>query len=71
MKKEEKILLLNKYQGMINSKVSILLNKAKTLKEKDLNEDIINSIDYNVQLLKKSEAKVIRLLNKYCGKLNN
>ena len=54
MSNEEKVKLLNKYQGMINSKVASLLNKAKKLKENDLTEDALNDIESNLDLLKKN-----------------
>lgn len=71
MSNEEKINLLNKYQGMINSKVAGLLNKAKKLKENDLDENILADIESNIDVLKKSEANVVKLLNRYCSKLGN
>ena len=71
MSKEEKVQLLNKYQGMINSKVAVLLNKAKKLKENDLTEDVLSDIESNLEKLKKSEANVVKLLNRYCSKLSN
>ena len=71
MSNEEKISLLNKYQGMINSKVASLLNKAKKLKENDLNDKAIADIESNIDTLKKSEANVVKLLNRYCSKLGN
>ena len=71
MSNEEKVKLLNKYQGMINSKVASLLNKAKKLKENDLDENILADIESNIDVLKKSEANVVKLLNRYCSKLGN
>lgn len=71
MTKDDKINLLNKYQGMINSKVASLLNKAKKLKENDLDEETLDDIESNIEILKKSEANVVKLLNRYCSKLGN
>ena len=51
MTKEEKVKLLNKYQGMINSKVASLLNKAKKLKENDLTDEALADIEENVSIL--------------------
>lgn len=71
MSNEEKVKLLNKYQGMINSKVAGLLNKAKKLKENELTDEVLADIEENVSTLKKSEANVVKLLNRYCSKLGN
>ena len=71
MTKEDKIILLNKYQGMINSKVASLLNKAKKLKENDLDDKALADIESNIDTLKKNEANVVKLLNRYCSKLGN
>ena len=71
MSNEEKVKLLNKYQGMINSKVASLLNKAKKLKENELTDEALADIEENVTILKKSEANVVKLLNRYCSKLGN
>ena len=71
MTKDERIQLLNKYQGMINSKVASLLNKAKKLKENNLDEETLADIESNIDTLKKSEASVVKLLNRYCSKISN
>jgi hypothetical protein len=71
MTKDERIQLLNKYQGMINSKVASLLNKAKKLKENNLDEETLADIESNIDTLKKSEANVVKLLNRYCSKISN
>ena len=71
MSNEEKVKLLNKYQGMSSSKVASLLNKAKKLKENDLTDEALADIEENVCILKKSEANVVKLLNRYCSKLDN
>ena len=49
----------------------LLLNKAKKLKENDLTDEALADIEENVSILKKSEANVVKLLNRYCSKLGN
>ena len=42
MSNKDKIQIINRYQGMINSKVASLLNKSKKIKESINDEDELN-----------------------------
>lgn len=69
MSNKDKIQIINRYQGMINSKVASLLNKGKKIKESINDEDELNRLNEVIDNLKLHEGNVIKLLNKYCSKL--
>lgn len=69
MSNKDNIQIINRYQGMINSKVASLLNKGKKIKESINDEDELNRLNEVIDNLKLHEANVIKLLNKYCSKL--
>lgn len=69
MSNKDKIEIINRYQGMVNSKVSLLLNKSKKIMESINDEDELNRLNTIIDNLKASEANVIKLLNRYCSKL--
>ena len=69
MSNKDKIQIINRYQGMINSKVASLLNKGKKVKETITDEENSSKVDAIIDNLKLHEANVIKLLNRYCSKL--
>ena len=68
MSNKDKIQIINRYQGMINSKVASLLNKSKKIKE-SITDDELNRLNEVIDNLKLHEANVIKLLNRYCSNL--
>ena len=64
------IVLVDMFLNAKPKKVIEVVEKeeAKKLKENDLSDEMLADIEENVNNLKKSEANVVKLLNRYCSK---